>query len=179
MRITGSTEQQKIPRLGSEVRFSDGVTAGRVRELNNEEFVVVRGKKRVRRLTFPYTAIGAMGNRVVTLRAKKSDVLGSNGGLIRLDHESMSKKRFVQEISQRLQLNNTERAERIARITLYLVSKRLSVEQKKLLKKALPAGIRSLWATVEQSGTDQFFNMSDFLIPSDHRTRAYEAFFAN
>ena len=45
------------------------------------------------------------------------------------------------------------------------MSKRLSPNQKKQLKKNLPSGIRSLWAAVEQPGTEQFFNMSDFLIP--------------
>ena len=181
LRNAGSTEQQRIPRLGSEVRFSDGVTAGRVRELNNEEFVVVRGKKRVRRLTFPYAAIAAMGNHVVTLRAKKADVLGRNTGMIRLDRESISKKRFIREIDQRLHLNSTDRAERIARITLYLLSKRLSIEQKKQLKKNLPSGIRSLWVVVEQPGTVQFFNMSDFLIPIKKQGRLHsmeEAFLA-
>ena len=173
MVIVGSTEQQRIPRLGSEVRFSDGITAGRVRELNNDEFVVIRGKKRVRRLSFPYAAIAVIGNRVVTLRARKADVIGRNNGVIRLDRESISKKRFIKEIDQRLQLNSTQRAERIARITLYLVSKRLSADQKKQLKKSLPSGIRSLWATVEQPGTDQFFNMSDFLIPIKKQGRLH------
>lgn len=163
------------------MRFSDGVTAGRVREVNNEEFVVVRGKKRVRRLTFQYAAIAAMGNRVVTLRAKKADVLGRNPSMIRLDRESISKKRFIREIDQRLQLNSVDRAERIARITLYLLSKRLSIEQKKQLKKSLPSGIRGLWVAVEQPGTVQFFNMSDFLIPIKKQGRLHsmeEAFLA-
>ena len=163
----GDQQQQRTPRLGSEVRFGDGVTAGRVRALNDDGFVVIRGKKRVRRLTFPYSSIAAIGNRVVTLRDTKSDVLGSQtkSNQHYNDHESISKKKFVREIDQHLELDNFERAERIARITLYLTSKKLSPDQKKQLKKHLPSGIRSLWATVEQPGTGQYFNMSDFLVP--------------
>ncbi|MDA4112298.1 MAG: DUF2267 domain-containing protein [Thaumarchaeota archaeon] len=158
-------EQQKLPRLGSQVRFGDGITAGRIRALNSDSFVVIRGKKRIRRLVFPYSSIASIGNRVVTLRATKSDVLEKRVPLDVGDREFISKKRFLRELDLRLELDNCDRAERIARITLYLMSKRLSPEQKKQLKKNLPSGIRSLWATVEQTGTEQFFNMSDFLIP--------------
>ena len=158
-------QQQKLPRLGSEVRFVDGITAGRIRVLNEDTFVVIRGKKRVRRLEFPYSSIAAIGNRVVTLRSSKSEALEKSALLTPLDRESVSKKRFIKEIDQRLRLQNLERAERIARITLYLTSKRLTPEQKKQLKKNLPPGIRSLWATVEQPGNGLYFNMSDFLIP--------------
>src|SRR5487761_198335 len=155
-----------MPRLGSEVRFGDGITAGRIRALNQDNFVVIRGKKRVRRLVFPYSSIAAIGNRVVTLRSSKAEVLEKSSLLFGAqDRESISKKRFVKEIDQRLELDNPTRAERIARITLYLMSKRLSSDQKKQLKKNLPPGIRSLWATVEQSGGGQYFNMSDFLVP--------------
>ena len=158
-------EQQRIPRLGSEVRFGDGITAGRIRALNSDNFVVIRGKKRIRRLVFPYTSIASIGNRVVTLRASKSDVLEKRGSLETSDREFISKKRFLRELDLRLELDNLERAERIARITLYLMSKRLTPEQKKQLKKHLPSGIRSLWAAVEQPGSEQFFSMCDFLIP--------------
>ncbi|MDA4129462.1 MAG: DUF2267 domain-containing protein, partial [Thaumarchaeota archaeon] len=158
-------EQQRIPRLGSEVRFGDGITAGRIRAINPDNFVVIRGKKRIRRLVFPYSSIASIGNRVVTLRATKSDVLEKRVHLDSMDREFISKKRFLRELDLRLELDNIDRAERIARITLYLMSKRLSPDQKKQLKRHLPSGIRSLWATVEQPGSEQFFNMCDFLIP--------------
>ncbi len=169
MRVTENSnqqqEQQRVPRLGSEVRFADGLTAGRIRALNVDSFVVIRGKKRVRRIVLPYPAIATIGNRVVILRGRKVDILDKRSGVITGDKELVSKKRFLRELDQRLELDNCERAERIARITLYLMSKRLSPNQKKQLKKNLPSGIRSLWAAVEQPGTEQFFNMSDFLIP--------------
>jgi uncharacterized protein (DUF2267 family) len=158
-------EQQRLPRLGSEVRFEDGMTAGRVRALNTETFVVIRGKKRVRRLVLPYNAIASIGNRVVILRATKADVLEKRSRLLTGDKELVSKKRFLRELDQRLELDNLERAERIARITLYLMSKRLSPDQKKQLKKNLPSGIRSLWAVVEQQGSEQYFDTCDFLDP--------------
>src|SRR5579875_1131810 len=165
MRISENQTEQKLPRLGSEVRFGDGNSAGRIRALNEDGFVVIRGKKRVRRLTLPYSSIAAIGNRVVTLRSSKAELLEKSQQLVSQEREGMTKKRFIREIDQRLEFDNPERAERVARITLYLLSKRLSAEQKKQLKKNLPAGIRSLWATVEQTGTEQYFNMSDFLIP--------------
>jgi uncharacterized protein (DUF2267 family) len=158
-------EQQRIPRLGSEVRFEDGLTAGRVRAVNPDTFVVVRGKKRVRRLILPYDSIASIGNRVVILRATKADVLERRSRLLSGDRELVTKKRFLRELDHRLELDNIERAERIARITLYLMSKRLSPEQKKQLKKNLPSGIRSLWAVVEQQGSEQYFDTCDFLEP--------------
>jgi uncharacterized protein (DUF2267 family) len=163
--IDQQQEQQRLPRLGSEVRFEDGMTAGRVRALNTETFVVIRGKKRVRRLVLPYNAIASIGNRVVILRATKADVLEKRSRLLTGDKELVSKKRFLRELDQRLELDNLERAERIARITLYLMSKRLSPDQKKQLKKNLPSGIRSLWAVVEQQGSEQYFDTCDFLDP--------------
>jgi uncharacterized protein (DUF2267 family) len=158
-------EQQKMPRLGSEVRFGDGITAGRVRALHQNHFVVIRGKKRVRRLTFPYSSIVSIGNRVVTLRSTKAETLDKVAPVPLQEKESVSKKRFIRDIDEHLELDNAERAERIARITLYLLSKRLTPDRKKQLKKNLPAGIRSLWAMVEQPGTDSYFNMADFLVP--------------
>jgi uncharacterized protein (DUF2267 family) len=163
--IDQQQEQQRIPRLGSEVRFEDGMTAGRVRVLNDDTFVVVRGKKRIRRLVLPYTAIGSIGNRVVILKATKADILEKRARLISGDRELVSKKRFLRELDQRLELDNLERAERIARITLYLMSKRLTPDQKKALKKTLPSGIRSLWAVVEEQGSEQYFDTCDFLEP--------------
>jgi len=106
-----------------------------------------------------------MGNRVVVLRASRADVLEKRSRLLTGDRELVSKKRFLRELDQRLELDNIERAERIARITLYLMSKRLSPEQKKQLKKHLPPGIRSLWAVVEQQGSEQYFDTCDFLGP--------------
>lgn len=147
------------------MRFEDGLTAGRVRALNDDTFVVVRGKKRVRRLVLPYTAIASIGNRVVILKATKADLLEKRARLISGDRELVSKKRFLRELDQCLELDNLERAERIARITLYLMSKRLSPEKKKQLKKALPSGIRSLWAVVEEQGSEQYFDTCDFLEP--------------
>jgi uncharacterized protein (DUF2267 family) len=141
------------------------MTAGRVRALNIDTFVVIRGKKRVRRLVLPYTAIASIGNRVVILKATKADVLEKRSRLISGDRELVSKKRFLRELDTRLELDNLERAERIARITLYLMSKRLSPDQKKQLKKALPAGIRGLWAVVEEQGSEQYFDTCDFLEP--------------
>jgi uncharacterized protein (DUF2267 family) len=158
-------QHQRIPRLGSEVRFGDGITAGRIRALTEDGFVVIRGKKRVRRLTFPYDSIAAIGNRVVTLRPSKSEVLDRPFQNTPLERENTSKRQFIREIDSHLAFDNSERAERIARITLYLLSKRLSANEKKQLKKNLPSGIRSLWAEVEQPGTGQYFNMSDFLLP--------------
>jgi len=163
--IDQQQEQQRIPRLGSEVRFEDGATAGRVRALDADTFVVVRGKKRVRRLVLPYSSIAAIGNRIVILRATKADVLEKRSRLIAGDHELVSKKRFLRDLDERLELDNLERAERIARITLYQMSKRLSPEQKKQLKKHLPSGIRSLWAVVEQQGSEQHFDTCNFLDP--------------
>ena len=153
--------EQRFPKLGSEVRFRDGVSAGKIRALDSEGFLVVRGKKRIRRLVFPYSSIATMGNRVVTLRDKKVTLSGKNGSA-RSEKESLSKKRFVKEVQQRLGLNNFERGERIARITLHLMSMRLSEEQKKRFKKALPSGIRSLWPA-DESDIDRCFSMSDFL----------------
>ncbi|MHB1908801.1 MAG: DUF2267 domain-containing protein [Nitrososphaerales archaeon] len=169
-----------MPRLGSEVRFGDGATVGRVRALNEETFVVIRGKKRIRRLTFPYSSIDAIGNRVVTLRSNKSDIINKTTHIVQ-EKESVSKKRFIHEIDEHLAFDNPERAERVARISLYLLSKRLSSDQKRQLKKSLPTGIRSLWAAVEQPGTGQYFNMADFLIPIKKQGRLQsmeEAFIA-
>lgn len=165
MQTADSQEHRRQPRLGSEVRFGDGITAGRIRALKDEGFVVIRGKKRIRRLIFPYSSIAAIGNRVVTLRSSKAEVLDKPSGNSIQEKEGTSKKQFIREIDEHLALDNPERAERLARITLYLLSKRLAAEDKKQLKKSLPSGIRSLWAAVEQAGTGQYFNMSDFLIP--------------
>ncbi len=157
------SEQQKLPKLGSEVRFSDGSTAGRVRALHQDHFVVVRGKKRVRRLSLPYSSIESIGNRIVILRNSRSEILENTIPLELQEREAISKKRFIKDIDDHLDLDNPERAERIARITLYLFSRRLSPDKKKQLRKNLPLGIRSLWATVEQPGTERYFNMADFL----------------
>ena len=94
-----------------------------------------------------------------------------------MSQRNVSSKRLISDWS----LDNPDRAERIARITLYLTSKRLTPDQKKQLKKSLPPGIRSLWATVEQPGDGQYFNMSDFLIPIKKQGRLQtmeEAFIA-
>lgn len=164
MNTTGKQEQQRTPRLGSEVRFADGAIAGRVRALNIRDFLVIRGKKRTRRLVIPYTSIEVVGNRVVTLRIKRAEA-ADRSSRYSPEKESLSKKNFIRELDNRLALDNPERTERIVRIVLYLLSKRLSPEKKKKLKKNLPLGIRSLWAAVEQPGTGQYFTMSDFLIP--------------
>lgn len=153
--------EQRFPKLGSEVRFRDGASAGKIRALNSEGFLVVRGKKRMRRLVFPYSSIANVGNRVVTLRDMKATGPGKNQSESN-ENESLSKKRLVKEVQQRLGLNNFERTERIVRITLHLMSMRLSDEQKKRFKKALPPGIRSLWHS-NQSGFDHSFSISDFL----------------
>jgi uncharacterized protein (DUF2267 family) len=181
MDMAENQEQQRLPRLGSEVRFGDGVTAGKIRALNQDGFVVIRGKKRVRSLTFPYSSIAAIGNRVVTLRSNKAEVLDKALQNSTTDKEGTSKRQFIREIDDHLALDNPERAERLARITLYLLSKRLSLNEKKQLKKNLPSGIRSLWATVEQQGRDQYSNISDFLIPIKKQGRLQsmeEAFIA-
>ncbi len=181
MQATDNQEQPKLPRLGSEVRFGDGVTAGRIRALNDGSFVVIRGKKRVRRLTLPYSSIAAIGNRVVILRSSKAEVLEKKSGTCTQEKEGTSKKAFIREIDEHLALDNPDRAERLARVTLYLLSKRLSAEDKKQLKKSLPSGIRSLWASVEQAGTGEYSNMSDFLIPIKKQGRLQsmeEAFIA-
>jgi uncharacterized protein (DUF2267 family) len=149
--------------------------------LNEDNFVVIRGKKRVRKLVLPYSLIENIGNRVVTLRLIKSEVL-EGPALQSRDSESVSKRRFIAEIGGKLTISNSNRAERITRIVLYLLSKRLSADEKKRLKKNLPAGIRNLWATVEQSGSGQFFNMSDFLLPIKKQGRFQtmeEAFLAS
>jgi uncharacterized protein (DUF2267 family) len=155
--------EQRFPRLGSEVRYADGSTAGRIRELNDSSFVVIRGKKRVRRRVFTYSSIAEMGNRVVTLKDKKSNLDKHTPNIS--ERDCVSKKKFIKEINQRLHLDNLERAERVARITLYLMSLRLSQEQKRQFRKILPLGIRCLWATVEQPGSGRSFNMSDYLAP--------------
>lgn len=165
LRIQGNVTQQRTLRLGSEVKFEDGVRAGRIRAIDANGFVVIRGKKRVRRLVFPYSSIMAVNNRVVILRSSPAHSRAKDSGVFDTGGEIVSKKRFIREIDQRLGLSNFDRAERIARITLYLMSKRMSTDQKKQLRKSLPSGIRSLWAVVEQPGADQYFNMSDFLIP--------------
>lgn len=159
------SEHQKLPRLGSEVRFGDGITAGRIRALHHDGFVVIRGKKRMHKLVFPYTSIAVIGNRIVTLRDSKADILDKLSQNMSQEKEGTSKKQFIREIDEHLAFDNLDRAERVARITLYLLSKRLSASAKKQLKKNLPSGIRSLWATVEQPGMGQYFNMSDFLVP--------------
>ena len=155
---------QRFPRLGSEVRYADGFTAGKIRALNSNTFVVIRGKKRIKRLVFTYSSINTVGNRVVTLRDRKSDLVEKHTPSV-TERDCISKKKFIKEIDQRLHLDNMERAERIARITLYLMSLRLSQEQKKQFRKILPTGIRGLWATVEQPGSGRSYNMSDYLAP--------------
>lgn len=155
--------EQRFPKLGSEVRFRDGASAGKIRALNSEGFLVVRGKKRIRRLEFPYSSIANVGNRVVTLRDMKRATSERNGGTTN-ESETLSKNKLVKEVQQRLGLNNFERTERVVRITLHLMSMRLSDEQKRRFKKALPSGIRSLWPSNE-SVIDQSFSMSDFLTP--------------
>ena len=79
---------------------------------------------------------------------------------------NVSSKRLTSDWS----LDNPDRAERIARITLYLTEQDDSrADQKKQLKKSLPPGIRSLWVTVEQPGDGQYFNMCR-LFDSDQET---------
>ena len=117
------------------------------------------------KLVFPYTSIAVIGNRIVTLRDSKADILDKLSQNMSQEKEGTSKKQFIREIDEHLAFDNLDRAERVARITLYLLSKRLSASAKKQLKKNLPSGIRSLWATVEQPGMGQYFNMSDFLVP--------------
>ena len=96
LRVQENAEEQKLPRLGSEVRFVDGITAGRIRALNEDDFVVIRGKKRVRRLVFPYSSIAAIGNRVVTLRSSKSEVLEKSSILGPQDRGECFKETFHQ-----------------------------------------------------------------------------------
>jgi uncharacterized protein (DUF2267 family) len=150
--------------MGSEVRFRDGFSAGKIKALNPDGFVVVRGRKRLRRQVFPYSSIATLGNRTVVLQEAKNHVFQKEG-LAVPPNDYLSKKRFLRELDQRLSFGDLDRAERVARITLYLMSVRLSDDQKKKFRKALPIGIRSLWATVEQSVGEQSFTMSDFLIP--------------
>ncbi len=171
---------QRTPRLGSEVRFSDGVAAGKIRELNNEGFVVIKGKKRVRRIMLPYSSISAIGNRVVTLKDNKAELLEKQP-VLGNERDLVSKKRLIKEIDRRLGLDNLEQTERIARITLYLFTLRLSQAEKKHFKKTLPFGIRSLWASVEHPGTEQSFDMRNFLVPIKKQGRLQsmeEAFIA-
>jgi uncharacterized protein (DUF2267 family) len=156
--------QQRIPKLGSEVRFADGITAGRIKSLNNNAFVVIRGKKRIRRLVFPYSSIATIGNRIVTLRNTKSGAL-SKSSLNTTERDCVTKRKFIKEIDKRLELGNLDRSERVARITLYLMSLKLSQEQKKQFRRILPPGIRSMWTSVEQPGSGRSFNMSDYLAP--------------
>jgi uncharacterized protein (DUF2267 family) len=163
MKTAGKQEQDRTPHLNSEVKFADGKAAGIIVVLNARDFVVARGKKRVSRLILPYSIIQSVGERIVTLKMTKTEL--SQRGANPSEKEGLSKRNFVLELDERLALDNPERTERIARIVLYLLSKRLSAEKKKRLKKNLPLGIRSLWAAVEQGGTVQYFNMADFLIP--------------
>jgi uncharacterized protein (DUF2267 family) len=104
-----------------------------------------------------------------------------NGEVSIFERDSVTKRRFIKEIDRRLGLNNLGRSERIARITLHLMSLKLSQEQKKQFKKVLPPGIRSLWATVEQPGSSRSSNMIDYLLPIKKQGRFHtmeEAFVA-
>lgn len=94
--------------------------------------------------------------------------------------QCITKRRFIKEIDGRLNLHNLNRSERIARITLHLLSLKLSQEQKKQFKKLLPPGIRGLWTTVEQPGSVRS-NMIDYLTPIKKQGRLQsmeEAFIA-
>jgi uncharacterized protein (DUF2267 family) len=164
MRTSEGQENQALPRVGDEVRFADGGIAGRIQTLNTHDFIASKGKKRTKRLVIPYAAIRVVGNQTVTLRATKAEVSDA-GSPFNGEKDSVSKRSFIHDIDDHLFLDNPERAERIARIVLYLLSKRLSSETKKKMKKTLPMGIRNLWTIVEQTGTGQYSNMSDFLLP--------------
>jgi uncharacterized protein (DUF2267 family) len=162
------TEQQmheRTPRLGNEVRFADGTVAGRVRALNDRDFIVIKGRKKIRQFVLPYSSIQSLENRTVILRLSKSKFSGAKSATLRYEKDGISKKDFIRELDERLALDDPERADRMARIVLCLLSKRLSAQQKKKLRATLPLGIRSIWATVEQRGSDEYSDVSDFLIP--------------
>jgi uncharacterized protein (DUF2267 family) len=162
MRTREDQEEQNIPRIGNQVRFADGTIGGKVRELNSRDFVAVKGKKRTKRLVIPYSAVRIVEDETVFLRGNREEFFESYLGV---ERDGISKKSFIHDIDEHLFLDNPERAERITRIVLYLLSRRLSTDSKKKLKKSLPLGIRNLWASVEQPGIGQYSNMSDFLYP--------------
>lgn len=153
--------ERRVPKLGSEVRFGDGAAAGKVKALNGTGFVVVSGKKRVKQVVMPYSSIASIGNRLVVLRENHPEVKKSEENAAK---EAVSKKVFLKDLDERLELDNLERTERIARTTLNLMTSRLPRDRKKQIKKILPSGVRSLW-TSSQVDNEQSFEIRDFLLP--------------
>lgn len=153
--------ERRLPKLGSEVRFGDGATAGKVKALNGTGFVVVSGRKRVKQVVMPYSSIASIGNRLVVLRENRHEVRRSGENI---DKETMSKKVFLKDLDDRLELDNLDRTERIARTTLNLMTSRLPRDRKKQIKKILPSGVRSFWTTTSVDN-DQSFEIRDFLLP--------------
>lgn len=152
--------ERRLPKLGSEVRFGDGAAAGKVKALNGNGFVVISGKKRVKQVVMPYSSIASIGNRLVILRenrpVKKVEEVE--------EKEAISKKEFLKDLDERLELDDLERTERVARMTLNLMTSRLARERKMQIKKILPSGVRALW-TSDQIVSGQSFEIRDFLAP--------------
>lgn len=178
--MANQTDFELAPSVGNLVIFSDGSSAGKITRLNNEGFVVIKGRKKQRRLVFPYSSVAAIKDTVVKLQKTRAETLNANS-IEASDGDLISKKSFIKEIDQRLGLADPERSERIARITLYLFTLRLSQNDKKRFKRSLPFGIRSLWLADEQPECDRLFDMRDFLVPIKNQGRLQsmeEAFIA-
>lgn len=164
MQVNSKASHVEVPRLGSEVRFADGETAGRVRGTTSTGIIIARGRKGIRSLALPYSSISGIRNSVVTLASSRSEVLRRpRRGHVR-NSEIPSKRQFVREIDGQLKLNNMVRTERVVRTTLLLTGKRFTVEKKKWLKQNMPEAVRSLWPTAEPSGVIESFDMRDYLL---------------
>ena len=150
-----------VPKLGSEVRFGDGAAAGKVKALSGNGFVVISGKKRVKRVVMPYSSIASIGNRLVILRENRPEAKNSDQAMQR---ETISKKVFLKELDEQLKLDNLDRTEKIAKMTLNLMTSRLPRERKNQIKKILPSGVKGLWASAPVE-CEQSFEIRDFLLP--------------
>lgn len=152
--------EQLVPKLGSEVRFGDGGTAGKVKALQSQGFVVTSGKRRMRQSIIPYSSIASIGNHEVVLREKRPNSKKAGEA----EKDGFSKKVFLKELDKRLGLDNLDRTERIVRITLNLVTARLPRERKSQIRRILPNGMRNLWTSSSEVDSRQSFEISDFLI---------------
>ena len=164
LHVEAKAPYERAPSLGSEVRFADGKTAGKVRAITANGFVITGGKRRMQRLVLPYSSISGIRNSVVTLASSRSEVLPKTRRGHPRDSEFLSKRQFVKEIDRHLNLNNVARTERVVRTTLLLTGNRFTVEKKKWLKQSMPESVRSLWPINKPSDAGQSFDMRDYLL---------------
>lgn len=139
----------------------DGERAGKIRSIQKHGFVVTREQSRGQKLVLPYSSISVIGNSIVTLSANRSDVLRRH---LFTSDEVVSKRTFINVIDRHLGLKNVARSERITRVTLLLLGRRFTVDQKRRLRRGMPDGVRSLWSSRDRPEVGRAFDMREFLL---------------